>query len=78
MQTMTLDTLPLETTGIIQSISDTLPSKQRLLDFGLTKGTSIKPLFHSCLHNPTAYEVRGSVLAIRKEDAEKIRILPIV
>lgn len=74
----TLDELPLSQAGIIQTISDTLPSKQRLLDFGLTQGSTIKPIFHSCLHNPTAYEIRGSVIAIRKEDAKEIRILPIL
>jgi len=73
----TLDQLPLGITGTIQSISDDSTSKQRLLDFGLIKGSSITPLFHSCFQNPTAYEIRGSVIAIRKEDAKRIRILPI-
>ncbi len=73
----TLHQLPLNQIGMIQSISDTLPCKQRLLDFGFVTGSQIKPLFRSCFQNPTAYEIRGSILAIRKEDAEKIIILPI-
>ena len=73
----TLDQLPIGKAGIIQSISDSTTSKQRLLDFGLTKGSTITTLFHSCFQNPTAYEIRGSIIAIRKEDAKLIRILPI-
>ena len=74
---LTLHQLPLNQVGMIDSIADSLACKQRLLDFGFVKGSVITPLFRSCFENPTAYEIRGSIIAIRKEDAEKITILPI-
>ena len=41
-------------------------------DLGLIKNTLIKPLYKSPLNDPTAYLVRGSVIAIRNDDAKKI------
>ena len=43
--------------------------KRRMLDLGFTKGTKIVPVFKSPFGDPTAFEVRGSVIALRKEDS---------
>ena len=37
-------------------------------------GTPIKPVFKSPANDPTAYEVRSTLLALRKEDAKNIEI----
>lgn len=49
--------------------------KRRLLDLGVIKSTKIKPVFNSISGNPIAYEIRGSVIAIRNEDAKNIELL---
>lgn len=49
--------------------------KRRLLDLGVIKNTKIKPVFKSISGNPIAYEIRGSVIAIRNEDAKNIELL---
>lgn len=49
--------------------------KSRLMDLGIVKGTIIKPILKSPSGNPRAYEVRGSVIAIRNADAKKIEII---
>ncbi|MBE5805208.1 MAG: ferrous iron transport protein A [Clostridiales bacterium] len=36
--------------------------------------TTIKPIFKSIFGNPIAYEIRGSIIAIRNEDAKNIEI----
>lgn len=41
---------------------------------GIIEGTKIKPVLRSPLGDPTAYEVRGTVIALRKEEAGKIYI----
>ena len=41
---------------------------------GLVKETKIKPVLVSPSKDPRAFEVRGSIIAIRKEDAENIGI----
>jgi ferrous iron transport protein A len=44
------------------------------LDLGLLPGTAIKAVLKSPLGNPIAYDVRGSILALRLEDASKIMV----
>lgn len=50
------------------------PVYQRLLDIGLIPGTRVKCVLKSITGNPKAYLIRGSVIAIRNGDAEKIII----
>jgi len=47
-------------------------TRRRLLDLGLLPGTEVRAVIKSPFGNPTAYDIRGSVLALRKEDASKI------
>lgn len=47
-------------------------TRRRLLDLGLLPGTEVRAVMKSPLGTPTAYEIRGSVLALRSEDASKI------
>lgn len=69
-----LDNLPLEQTGVIDHINSSSNIKRRLLDLGIIKGTKIKPVFISPFGNPTAFEIRGYLIAIRNEDSKDIYI----
>jgi len=46
--------------------------RRRLLDLGLIPGTEVRAVMLSPLGNPMAYEIRGSIIALRLEDASKI------
>ncbi len=48
--------------------------RQRFLDIGLIKNTPVTCLLKGPLGDPRAYLIRETVIAIRKEDAEKILI----
>lgn len=72
--TIPLNNLPLKEVGIIDSLNSTSPIKRRLLDLGLIKGTKIKPILISPSGDPTAFEVRGCLIALRSEDSKKIYI----
>lgn len=48
--------------------------RRRLLDLGFVPGTSITREFDSMLGSPTAYRVRGAVVALRREQAARIFI----
>ncbi|MEW6524193.1 MAG: FeoA family protein [Bacillota bacterium] len=50
--------------------------RQRLLDLGLVPGTRVRALRHSPLGDPTAYYIRGAVLALRKDQAKQVEIRP--
>lgn len=69
-----LSELPLNKNGIIKEINCDCKIKRRLLDLGLVRGTIIKPVLVSPSRDPRAFSVRGSIIAIRKEDAEKIEV----
>lgn len=69
-----LSQLPLNKDGIIQKLKCEGNIRRRLLDMGLVKGTKITPVLVSPSKDPRAFEVRGSIIAIRKEDAEKVDI----
>ena len=43
--------------------------RRRLQDIGLIKGTAVE-----CLGDPSAYLIRGAVIAIREEDSASIFI----
>ncbi len=51
--------------------------KRRILDLGIIKGTKIKPVFKSPLGDPTAYEVRGSLISLRDDETKKISVIEV-
>lgn len=55
-------------------ISDACRIKRRLYDLGLIEGTSVQCVLTSPLGDPTAYLIRGAVIALRREDAKHIEI----
>lgn len=48
--------------------------RRRFFDLGIIDGTDIEVLFRSPFGDPTAYMIRGAVIAIRKEDGAKIQV----
>ena len=47
---------------------------KRLMELGIVKNTLIKSIHKSPSGNPIAYLVRGTVIALRNEDAQKITV----
>jgi len=47
---------------------------RRLLDLGITPGTRVTLLFTGPAKNPIALSVRGTVIALRREDCAKIAV----
>ncbi len=46
--------------------------RRRLLDLGLTAGAAVRCVGRSPLGDPSAYLVRGKVVAIRRSDADDV------
>lgn len=59
----------------IKKIDCTGNVKRRILDLGMIEGTKIKPVLKSPLGDPTAYEVRGSLISLREEESRNIEII---
>lgn len=73
-QEKTLNELPLNTKGKIERLNCQGNIKRRLLDLGFVKGASIIPVLISPSQDPRAFSIRGTLIAIRKEDANLITI----
>ncbi|RDU22637.1 FeoA family protein [Anaerosacchariphilus polymeriproducens] len=50
--------------------------RERMLALGLTKGTRIEVVRKGPFGDPTVYNIRGAMIALRKEEAFLISIYP--
>lgn len=50
------------------------PQRRRLLDLGVVPGTRITARLRSAAGDPVAYEIRGALIALRREQAEWILV----
>lgn len=48
--------------------------RRHLLDLGFVPGSQVTAIRRSPFGDPTVYEVRGTMIALRKEQASQIRI----
>ena len=71
---ITLNNLEVGETCFIDKINVTGSMHRRFLDIGLVENTLVKCVGKSPSSDPKAYLIRGAVIAIRKEDAEKISV----
>jgi ferrous iron transport protein A len=49
--------------------------RRRLRDIGVIEGTKIKCLQKSASGDPTAYLIRGAVIALRGDDSSQIQVI---
>lgn len=70
----TLDKISTGEYATIVAVDTGLSLKQRLYDIGLVPNTKVKVVHQSPSGNPRAYLVRGTVIALRNCDAEKISV----
>lgn len=75
MRTFRLDKINLTNKVTVQHLDCSGQIRRRLLDLGICKGTVIVPIFRSMTGDSTAYLVRGSTIALRKDDAKNIHVL---
>jgi len=69
-----LTTLKQGKSSVISKIGDGISGSQRrrLLDLGIYPGATITHRFNSATGEPKAFEVLGSVIALRKEQTDLI------
>ncbi|HOA81894.1 MAG TPA: FeoA family protein [Defluviitaleaceae bacterium] len=61
-------------TCIIKELKVTGKQRRRLLDLGFIKDTQVKVIRKSPLGDPTAYLIRKSLVALRKEEASNVLV----
>lgn len=71
---MTMSELQPGRRGVVRRLMSTGSMRRRLLDMGLIEGTHVECLGHSPCGDPSAYWIRGAVIAIRGEDGRRVLI----
>ncbi|AYG01547.1 ferrous iron transport protein A [Lactococcus allomyrinae] len=74
-QVVGLSTLQVGQTGIVRLVDAAGEIKRRLMDMGITRGTSIYVQKLAPLGDPIELHLRGYALSLRKMDAEKIKVV---
>ncbi len=74
MQILPLNQLPIGEKGTVFSMDFSGIARRRMLDLGFVPGTEVEALQKSPSGNPIAYHVRGTVIALRAEDAGRIAL----
>ena len=75
MKEVGLDTLVPGEFGIVGNLSaSTFEIRERLLEMGLTKGTSVEVIRLAPLGDPIEIKIRGYRLSLRRKEAEAVII----
>lgn len=60
---------------IVKKLASSGSIRRRFLDIGLVSGTRVTCLMKSPCGDPTAYLIRGAVIAIRRKDAADVLVV---
>lgn len=69
---ISLDKINLNEKYLIDEVLLDEHTKKRIYDLGLIENTIIEAIYKSPFGDPIAYSVRGTIIAIRNNDAKKI------
>ena len=69
---------PDETPAVVAGLDDACQgfSRRRMMDLGFTDGAVIQPVLRTFAGDPRAYRVRGTVVAIRQDQAAHVLVRP--
>ncbi|MEW6446546.1 MAG: FeoA family protein [Bacillota bacterium] len=70
----TLNAVPVGSFALVSHIRADGMTRRRLLDLGLVPGTRVEVVRRSPLGDPIAYNIRGAVIALRKEESSKVLV----
>lgn len=73
-----LSELPVGTIAEVRALLGGGMTHMRLLDLGIVPGTRLQVVRRSPLGDPTAFLVRGALIALRRQDAATILVVPVV
>jgi ferrous iron transport protein A len=76
METLTLNKLNINEKGTVMAVENTGSVKRRMLDLGVVRGSKIECVGRSPLGDPSAYLIKGAVVAIRASDANGVIVTP--
>ena len=69
-----LNHLPIGSAAKVKELISDGSTRRRMLDLGLIYDTQVEAMQRSPSGDPTAYQIRGAVIALRSEEASKILV----
>ncbi len=69
-----LNALDIGECGKVLCLENTGSIRRRLQDIGLVEGTEVECVFKAPSGDPSAYLIKGAVIAIREEDSRNILV----
>ena len=69
-----LDQLPVGSKGRVVALRSDCHMRRRMQDLGLVDKTLVEAVHKSPAGDPTAYRIRGAVIALRQSDAHHVLI----
>ncbi|OPJ58065.1 FeoA family protein [Clostridium oryzae] len=64
-----LNNIDIGTSAIVENLSSNGMLRERMLALGLTKGAIIEVIRRGPSGDPTVYNIRGAMIALRREEA---------
>ena len=75
MQMETLDQLKPGERAVVSELEQYGDLRRRLLDLGFVAGTELGCAYRAPMGTPTAYWIKGSVIALRKTESQRIKVI---
>ena len=69
-----LDRLPPDRRAVVQEVFAQGAQRRRLQELGFVPGAQVECVGTSPLGDPRAYQLRGTVIALRRRDARPVRV----
>lgn len=73
-ETTSLDQIKAGQQAVIVALEHSGVQRRRLMDLGFVPGTQVEVALKNPLGDPTAYLVRGAVIALRRVQAQHIQV----
>ena len=74
LNTISMSALQAGESGYVMELSAAPAMERRLRDLGLVRGTRVTCVVKSPAGDPCAYLIRGALIALRRADAEGVRL----
>lgn len=72
-----LHLLPVGSLARVKNLTAKGSIRRRMQDLGLILDTEVEAVYRSPAGDPTAYQIRGTMIALRSEEASKVLVEPV-
>ncbi|MBQ9132526.1 MAG: ferrous iron transport protein A [Clostridia bacterium] len=76
-QPLCLDGLSIGQRAVVTGLCREDPMRRRLRELGMIEGTVVECVGKSPFGDPSAYLIRGAVIALRRQDCHGITVIPL-